>query len=91
MRDFLCVAWVTFLGEMSRGVVVPVLWPYLQSVLLHQFIRLVDSSSSQSFYNSSMEPYNFWDLCRRASVLPDFLPLPFLDGGQTGGDIGRSC
>lgn len=31
--SFFIVAWVTFLGEMSRGVVVPVLWPYLQLVL----------------------------------------------------------
>ena len=29
---FFCVAWVTFLGEMSRGVVIPVLWAYLELV-----------------------------------------------------------
>lgn len=38
MLHFFFVAWVTFLGEMSRGVVVPILWEYVQEVNILFFI-----------------------------------------------------
>eukprot|EP00026_Physarum_polycephalum_P004471 Phypoly_transcript_04492.p1 GENE.Phypoly_transcript_04492~~Phypoly_transcript_04492.p1 ORF type:complete len:512 (+),score=76.74 Phypoly_transcript_04492:273-1808(+) len=59
MRDFLYVAWVTFIGEMSRGVVVPVLWPYLQSLNGSlEFLGLV--TSAYSFSRFFAAPFFGW-------------------------------
>lgn len=59
LQYFLIVAWVTFLGEMSRGVVVPVLWPYLQ--LLNGTLAFLGFvSSGFSFARFFAAPFFGW-------------------------------
>lgn len=81
MKLFLVVAWVTFLGEMSRGLVVPVLWPYLQvlngSV---QFLGFV--SSGFSFARFFAAPFFGWWSNKRSHKEVMLICLCFLIVGN---------
>jgi len=81
MKLFLIVAWVTFLGEMSRGLVVPVLWPYLQVLDgTIQFLGFV--SSGFSFARFFAAPFFGWWSNKRSHKEVMLICLCFLIVGN---------
>jgi len=81
LKHFLLVAWVTFLGEMSRGLVVPVLWPYLQVLNGSiQFLGLV--ASGFSFARFFAAPFFGWWSNKRSHKEVMLVCLCFLIAGN---------
>jgi len=82
MMYFFIVAWVTFLGEMSRGLVVPVLWPYLQVLDgTVQFLGFV--SSGFSFARFFAAPFFGWWSNKRSHKEVMLICLVLLMAGNT--------